>query len=220
MAAALFALAGALIGVLGTVLTELVRGHRDDRKFQQEALRAACVDLATEVTRLQDISHELRKTPGDVQLQSTAQEVHSRAHAVQERLRLTSRSVATQEAGRWLMHCVYYQWRSTQGGPGEFWQARDGAREWLTKLHVEARKEWAWEAHRFIRILQRVFPSPEVNGVTRHLSHFPVGAAVVRTQSEPLAPAPNCGTYRLGGRFTEGVSLRVPRLAAICDVRE
>jgi len=141
MAAALFALGGALVGVLGTVLTELVRGHRDDRKFRQEELRTVCADLATEVIRLQDMSHELRKTPDDVQLQNTAQEVHSRAHALQERLRLTSRSVATQEAGRWLIHCVYHQWRSTQGGPGEFWQARDGVREWLTKLHNEARKE-------------------------------------------------------------------------------
>jgi hypothetical protein len=141
MTAALFALGGALIGVLGTVLTELVRGHRDVRKFRQEELRAVCADLATEVIRLQDISHELRKSPEDAQLQNTAKEVHSRAHAMQERLRLTSRSVATQEAGRWLIHCVYYQWRSTQGGPGEFWQAREGVYEWLTKLHVEARKE-------------------------------------------------------------------------------
>ena len=141
MAAALFALGGALIGVLGTVLTELVRGHRDDRKFRQEELRAVCADLATEVIRLQDISHELRKSPKDVRLQNTAQEVHSRAHAMQERLRLTSRSVATQEAGRWLIHCVYHQWRSTQGGPGEFWQARESVHEWLTKLYVAARKE-------------------------------------------------------------------------------
>src|SRR5215831_10564503 len=141
MAAALFALGGALVGVLGTVLTELVRGHRDDRKFRQEELRTVCADLATEVIRLQDMSHELRKTPKDVQLQNTAQEVHSRAHALQERLRLTSSSVATQEAARWLTHCVYYQWKSTQGGPGEFWQAREGVHEWLTKLHIEARKE-------------------------------------------------------------------------------
>lgn len=141
MLAAVFALIGALIGVLGTVLTELARGHRDDRKLWQEQLRSVCADLATEVIRLQDVSHQLRKSPEDVQLQDTAQEVHSRAHAMQERLRLISRSAATQEAGRWLLHCVYYQWRSTQGGPGEFWQARDGVHEWLTKLHVEARKE-------------------------------------------------------------------------------
>jgi hypothetical protein len=141
MSAALFALAGALIGVLGTVLTEVVRGHRDDKKLRQEQLRSVCADFATEVTRLQDISQELRNSPEDIQLQNIAQEVHSRAHAMQERLRLTSRSVATQEAGRWLLHCVYYEWRSTQGGPGEFWQAHEGVNEWLTKLHVEARKE-------------------------------------------------------------------------------
>ena len=30
----------------------------------------------------------------------------------------------------------------------------------------------------------------------------------------------NAGTYRLGGRFAQGVKLHVSRLAAICGVRE
>lgn len=141
MLAALFALAGALIGVLGTVLTELVRGRRDSEKFHQEELRSICAELATGVIRLQDISHELRRSPDDPQLQRTAEEVHSRAHAIQERLRLVSTSAATQEAGRWLVHCAYYQWRSALGGPGEFWEARKGVHQWLSKLHIEARKE-------------------------------------------------------------------------------
>jgi hypothetical protein len=145
MSAALFALAGAFIGVLGTVLTELVRGRRDDRKFWRTELRSVCADLATEVSRLQDISHALRRSPEDADLQRAAREAHSRARAMQERLRLTSASVATQEAGRWLIHCVYYQWMSTQGGKGDFWQARKGVHEWMTKLYVEARTELGLE---------------------------------------------------------------------------
>lgn len=145
MSAAFFALGGALIGVLGTVLTELVRGRRDDRKVWRAELRSVCADLASEVSRLQDISHELRRSPEDAQLQHVAREVHSKARAMQERLRLTSASVATQEAGRWLIHCVYYQWMATQGGKGDFWQARKGVHEWLTKLYVEARKELGLE---------------------------------------------------------------------------
>jgi hypothetical protein len=141
VSAALFALSGAIIGVLGTVLTELTRGRRDDRKLWREELRSVCANLASEVSRLQDISHELRRSPEDAQLQRTAREVHSKARAMQERLRLTSTSVATQEAGRWAIHCVYYQWMSAQGGKGDFWQARKGVHEWLTKLYVEARKE-------------------------------------------------------------------------------
>ena len=146
MSAAFFALAGALIGVLGTVLTDLARGRRGDRKLWREDLRSVCADLASAVTHLQDLSHELRRVPGDVELQRAAAEAHSRARALQERLRLTSRSVSTQEAGRWLLHCVYYQWRSTQGGKGDFWQAHEGIGSWLTRFYVEARKELGLES--------------------------------------------------------------------------
>jgi hypothetical protein len=43
------------------------------------------------------------------------------------------------------MHCGYYQWRSTQGGSGDFWQAQEGIRTWLAKFYVEARKELGLE---------------------------------------------------------------------------
>jgi hypothetical protein len=139
--AALFALGGALIGVLGTVITEFARGRRDNQQLWREEFRSVCADLAGEVSHLQDLSHELRKTPEDTQIQRTAQDVHSKVGALQERLRLTSKSVPTQEAARWLQHCAYYQWRATQGGKGDFWEARDGVKTWLTKFYVEARKE-------------------------------------------------------------------------------
>lgn len=141
MSAALFALAGTLVGVLGTILTELARGRRDDQKLWREELRSVCADLASAVTHLRDISHELRKSPDDAEFQRAALEAHTQAHALQERLRLTSKSLSTQEAGRWLIHCAYYQWRSTQGGKGDFWQARRELDAWLTKLYVEARRE-------------------------------------------------------------------------------
>ena len=141
MTAALFTLAGALVGMLGTLATELVRGRRDDRKLWREELRSTCASLASEVSRLRDISHELRDTPDDAQLRRDAREAHSRARAWQEKLRLTSTSVQTQEAGRQLIHHVYYQWRATQGGKADFWQARKGLDEWLTKFYVAARAE-------------------------------------------------------------------------------
>lgn len=141
MLAAFFALGGALIGVLGTVLTELVRDRRDDQKVWREQFRSVCADLVGEVTRLQDLSHELRRSPADTELQAAAQETLSRVRVQQERLRLISKSVPTQEAARRLEHCIYHQWRSTQGGKGEFWQARKEARRWLATFYAEARKE-------------------------------------------------------------------------------
>lgn len=141
MTEALFTLAGALVGMLGAFATELVRGRRDDRNSWREEFRSTCAALTSEVSRLRDISHDLRNSPDDAQLRSDARQAHSQARAAQEALRLVSTSVRTQEAGRQLIHHAYYQWRATQGGPADFWAARRGLDEWLTKFYVAARTE-------------------------------------------------------------------------------
>jgi hypothetical protein len=145
LSAAWFALGGAFIGVLGTVLTDLARGRRDDRKLWREELRTVCAEFVGEVAHLESFSHELRRSPDDSQLQRAAQEAQSRVVGLQDRIRLTSKSVSTQEAARWLVHCSYWQWRSTQGGRGDFWQAQEDIHIWLVKFYVAARKELGLE---------------------------------------------------------------------------
>ena len=95
----------------------------------------------SEVAHIQDLSHELRRSPDDPEVRRAAQETHSRLRALQDRLRLTSKSVATQEAARRLQRYSYYQWRSTIGGRGEFWSAHEEIRTWLTAFNVAAREE-------------------------------------------------------------------------------
>lgn len=146
MSAAWFALGGALIGVLGSVLTGFASGRREDRKLWREELRTVCAEFVGAVADLENLSHELRRSSDDSQLQRAAQEAQSRVGGLHDRLRLTSKSVSTQEAARWLVHCGYYQWRSTQGGRGDFWQAQEGIRTWLAKFYVAARKELGLES--------------------------------------------------------------------------
>jgi hypothetical protein len=146
LSAAWFALGGALIGVLGTVLTELVRGRRDDQKLWREELRSVCTEFVSAVANLQDISHELRRDPDDAEFQRAAQEAHSRLRGLQDKLRLTSKSLSTQEAARWLQHLGYYQWKSVQEGKGDFWQAHNEIRVWSAKFYVAARGELGLES--------------------------------------------------------------------------
>jgi hypothetical protein len=141
MTAALFTLAGTLVGVLSTLAVELVRSRHENRKALRDDLRSVCAELASEVSRLRDLSHELYRSPDDDYLQRAAKETHSRARALWERLRLTSSSVTTQEAARWLIHCAYHQWRCTQGDPGDFWESRRGLDSWLTKFYAASREE-------------------------------------------------------------------------------
>jgi hypothetical protein len=39
------------------------------------------------------------------------------------------------------MHNAYYQWQSTIGGRGDFWEARKSLDAWLTRFYIEARLE-------------------------------------------------------------------------------
>jgi hypothetical protein len=163
MSQAFFAIAGAIVGVLGTVLTELVGARHEGQRIWREALRSVCANLASEVSQLRDLSHQLRRDPHNPDLKRAAEQAHTRARGFQEQLRLTSKSVGTQEAGRWLMHCVYYQWRSTQGGRGDFWEARKAMDMWLTKLYVEARKELGLGASDVYQDPEGGLPVPGVN---------------------------------------------------------
>jgi hypothetical protein len=146
--------------VLGTVLTDLARGRRDDRSAWREDLRSVCAEFVSEVAHLQDLSHELRRTPDDPEIQRAAQETHSRLRALQDRLRLTSKSLATQEAARRLQHAGYYQWRSTLGGRGEFWRAHEEIRTWLTAFYLAARKELGLEGSAVYEDPPEGFPIP------------------------------------------------------------
>jgi hypothetical protein len=127
--------------VLGTVLTALVGTRHEERRIWRETLRSVVANLTSEISLLRDLSHQLHRDPDNPGLRQAAEQAHTRARGFQEQLRLTSRSTATQEAGRWLIHNAYYQWRATQGGRGNFWEARKSLDKWLTKLYTEARKE-------------------------------------------------------------------------------
>ncbi|WP_041832558.1 hypothetical protein [Actinoplanes sp. N902-109] len=141
MAAAFFALAGALIGVAGTLLTALVGARREERRARTDSVRRACIEFLAEVGRLRDLSHELHAEPGRADLREATAGAHISARASYARLRLTSETLATQEAGRWLLHYGYWQWQAAIGNRADFREAQRLGDEWTTTLVVAARRE-------------------------------------------------------------------------------
>lgn len=141
MTEALFAIAGTIVGALGGILTTLVSAKHEERRAWQEIFRSVCANLTSEINRLRNITGQLRRKPDDEDLQQAAQDAHSKARGFQETLRLTSRSKATQEAARWLIHYAYHHWRATQGEPGDYRELRKELDFWLTRFYIEARKE-------------------------------------------------------------------------------
>ena len=145
MAAAIFALAGALIGALSAFGVELVRARVENKRLRQEALRLTCADFAAAVSHMWNLALELKEKPADNKLASSFLETFSEARMHFERLRLTTASYGVQKEARYVLRYAYGLLREKKGLP-----PRDDERESgpfmmlqhsLIKLVEEVRRE-------------------------------------------------------------------------------
>lgn len=145
MMAAIFALAGALIGVLGTLAVELARARTEDIRTRREAIRLACADFSAAVARIRALVGELSAKPVSSEQMQLLREAHREARVHYERLRLISASQGVQKAGRYAVRYAYGLIRQVDGkslrddekerGP---WIALHDA---LISLYAEVRRE-------------------------------------------------------------------------------
>jgi hypothetical protein len=116
MAAALFALAGALIGALRAFGVELVRARVENRRLRQEALRLTCADFTAAVSHMWNLALELKAKPADTQLTSSFHKTFWEARMHYERLRLTASGQVQKEA-RYVLRYAYGLLREREGLP-------------------------------------------------------------------------------------------------------
>jgi hypothetical protein len=147
MSQAFFAIAGTIVGVLGTIVTNVatnfINAKREDVKAWQEALRSVVSELTSEVLNVRGLSHRLREYPEDKDLRLAIQRSFTRVQTLRQTLRLTSKSQSTQEAGYLLTHYIYWVWRIARGDGGlaDFDTAVEGQNFWMRRLYAEVRKE-------------------------------------------------------------------------------
>jgi hypothetical protein len=144
MSAALYALAGTVIGVLGTVLADLVRASREHRNLARNALRVVCSDFTAQIARVRRYSIQLRREPQGPLYQETWQQLQAtftEARAYYERLLITADSVAIQEAARHVVHYAYYMSRAAHMEMTGFAEAQAEMFSWSTRLYIEVRRE-------------------------------------------------------------------------------
>ena len=143
MTAAIFALAGALIGVLGTLAVELARSRAEDARSHREALRLACADFTAAVARMVNLAIQL-KDPDSAHIDKM-REAHVEARVNYERLRLISGSRDVQEAGRHVLRYKFGLLRRAEGKSPRYDELERSPRillqDWLLRLYVEVRKE-------------------------------------------------------------------------------
>jgi hypothetical protein len=117
MAAAIYALAGALIGVLGAFAIELVRARTENLRLHQETLRLTCADFTATVSRMWNLAIELKAMPADTELASSFHKSFREARMHYERLRLTAASGKVQKEARYVLRYSYGLLREREGKP-------------------------------------------------------------------------------------------------------
>jgi hypothetical protein len=143
MTAAIFALAGTLIGVLGTLAVELARQRTEDKRSHREAIRLACADFTAAVALMVNLAVQ-SKDPDSTQIDKM-REAHLETRVGYERLRLISGSRDVQEAGRYVLRYAFGLLRRAEGKPPRYDELEQSPRmmlqDWLMKLYIAVRQE-------------------------------------------------------------------------------
>jgi hypothetical protein len=145
MSEAVFALAGALVGVLGTLGTEFLRARRDERRLRTEVVQRAAADFVSLISDVVQISLDMGENPNDDALLSKASDANRAMRAQYERLRLVASRCQTQEAARHMIRYAYGIQRMALGRPPrEDEHDREPlalVADWMVTFCIEVRKE-------------------------------------------------------------------------------
>ena len=146
MTAAIFALTGTLIGVLGTLAVELARGRGLDKRSHREAVRIACADFSAAVFHMRvNLAIEVKNPELFMPPRVEYHDAHLDARVCYERLRLISGSRDVQEAGRYVLRYTFGLLRTAEERPPRPDEQEKSPRlllqDWLVKLYAEVRQE-------------------------------------------------------------------------------
>jgi len=142
MSAAVFALAGTLLGVLGTTLVTLVNTRAEDRRTSREALRAVCTDFMTSLMKIRQLCMEMHDDGYQKELWDETNRLLADTQAAYERFRIVADLTETQKAARLSVHHGYWLSRSVGKNPRGDWQEEhDALMKWINALLISVRRE-------------------------------------------------------------------------------
>jgi hypothetical protein len=177
VSAGFYALAGTLLGVLGTAFVTLINTRTENRRISREALRSACTDLTTTLMRVRQLSIEMHEVGYQEELWDETNRLLADAQAAYERFRIVADSSATQQAARRCVHHGYWLSRSAGKNRGNWQEEHDSLMRWMTELYKNVRRELGVRHFRSIYMdPPGGLPEPPVNQSTED----PIGDAEPR----------------------------------------
>jgi hypothetical protein len=139
-----FALAGAMVGIVGTLLAELARSRIEDRRQRRSALLSACADFSTALAHVRQLCYDRHAAGPSPELTERMRQAHGIARGQYERLRLVTGSIETQEHARLALRYALRLWRHVEGelqrAPDER-SPVDLMEDHLKELYVGVRRE-------------------------------------------------------------------------------
>jgi uncharacterized membrane protein YccC len=78
MTQAVFALAGVVLGALGTSITGVLLSGREDRRLHRESLRTTCADFTAAIARMRFLATQIYLNGADAELTSRMRELMRR----------------------------------------------------------------------------------------------------------------------------------------------
>ena len=167
MLAAFFALAGALVGVVGSAVADAMREKRELRRRNQDELRSTCADFTSQLGRVRRYLFAVQDEPQNEELWKLIDSAFTEARAHNERLLITAESAATQEAADRVIACTSGMIRARKMQSGEYSEFRNEFDRWLEKLYVSIREELGLRnpANLYMKRLSRVHIDPSIGGI-------------------------------------------------------
>lgn len=159
MYAAFYALAGALIGVLGSVLVDIIHERRGVKHRNQGELRIICSEFNSQVTRVRRNLGRLRHEPQNESIWELVEASFTEARSHHERLLITSELIATQEAARHVLHFIYWMIQAQRTHSNDLEECRVECNKWQRRLYIEVRRELGVK-HPTNVYLERFYHSP------------------------------------------------------------
>ncbi len=107
----------------------------------QEQLRSICSDFTSHIGRTRRHLFSLKNKPQDEEIWALVETSFTEARADLEALLITSESIETQEAARYVIHFTYWLMQVTRMGFTGYDECVTGLTEWLGKLYRAVRSE-------------------------------------------------------------------------------
>lgn len=142
MSQALYVIAGGLIGILSTIITDILRTRREQSSRRSESLREVSANFTSQISRTRRYSLTIRHERRAEEFWPLWDAAFTEARSCYELLLITAESISVQRAARHVLHYAFWLGQAARSDErGSFKKCHDELAGWSANLSAEVRRE-------------------------------------------------------------------------------